>query len=121
MSDQRKKTRKKLIAFTPVYDSKNEALLGYVRNLSLLGVMVVGERTVATNGEKVLDIDFPSDLPGLPATRITIPARVVWRKQDESLRFFNIGFEFTQVTPEHAAVFQAIMDRYQFHQDLPAG
>jgi c-di-GMP-binding flagellar brake protein YcgR len=119
MSDKRKETRKKLIAFTPVFDSKHKVLLGYVRNLSLLGVMVVGERIVKTNGEKLLEIQFPNDLPGLPATRITIPARVVWRKQDESVRFFNIGFEFIQVIPQHAKVFQAIMDRYQFHQDMP--
>ena len=107
------------MAFTPVYDSKQKVLLGYVGDLTLLGVMVIGERLVEINDERVLKIEFPNDLPDVIATHITIPARVAWCRQDESPRYFNIGFEFTEVKPEHTKLFQAILERYQFHQDLP--
>ena len=118
-SDKRKAIRKKLMAFTPVYDTNPRVLLGYVKNLSLLGIMVVGEKAVETDIDKVLKIEFPGDLPDVISTHITIPARAAWCKQDESLRYFDIGFEFTKVTPEHANLFQAIMARYQFRQDMP--
>jgi hypothetical protein len=119
MSEQRKETRKKLMAFTPVYDLNRRVLLGYVGDLTLLGVMVVGEKTVEINKETVLKIEFPNDLPDAISTRILIPARAAWCRQDESLRYHNIGFEFTEVNPEHAKILQAILGRYQFRQDIP--
>ena len=120
MSEQRKEPRRKLMAFTPVYDSTQNILLGYVEDLTLLGVMVVGERLLEINKERVLKIEFPNDLPDVTASRITIPARVAWCKQDESRRYFNIGFEFTEVKPEQMKIFQAILERYQFRQGFSA-
>lgn len=121
MNEQRKEIRKKLIAFTPVYNSKQKVLLGYVGDLTLLGVMVVGERSQEINNEVVLRIEFPNDLTDVTATHITIPARVAWCRQDaESSRYVNIGFEFTEVKPEHAQLFQAILGRYQFRHNFPA-
>jgi Tfp pilus assembly protein PilZ len=117
--EQRKGIRKKLMAFTAVYDSNQRILLGYVMNLSLLGIMVVGEKTVEINEDRLLKIEFPNSLPDLASTQITIPARVAWCRQDESPGYFNIGFEFTEVTPERTKIFQAIIDRYQFRQDIP--
>ncbi len=119
MSEHRKETRRKLMAFTPVYDSKQKVLLGYIGDLTLLGVMVIGERFVEINNERVLKIEFPSNLPDVVTTHITIPARAAWCRQDESPHYFNIGFEFTEVKPEHTKLFHAILERYQFRQDLP--
>ena len=119
MSEHRKATRKKLMAFTPVYDADQRVLLGYVRNLSLLGVMVVGEKIVEINQVKMLKIEFPNKQLDLISTHITIPAQVAWCKQDKNLGYFDTGFEFTQVTPEQTKVFQVIMERYQFRQDMP--
>jgi len=119
MKDKRKATRKKLMAFAPVYDSHQKVLLGYVRNLNLLGIMLVGAKSVEAGTEKVLTIEFPNDLPETVSTHITIPARVVWCKQDETLRQLDTGFEFTHVTAEHTMIFKAIMARYQFRQDMP--
>jgi len=121
MNEQRKETRKKLIAFTPVYDTKQKVLVGYVGDLTLLGVMVVGERSQEINKEVVLKIEFPNDLPDVATTHITIPARVAWCRPDpETPRYVNNGFEFTEVKPEHMQLFQAILSRYQFRHDFPA-
>ncbi len=120
MSEQRKEARKKLIAFTPVYDAKQKMLLGYVGDLTLLGIMVVGEKALDVNKERVLKIEFPNDLPGIDSTHITIPARVAWRRQDaDSPSYFNIGFEFVEVSAEHTQLFQAILTRYQFRHSYP--
>jgi Tfp pilus assembly protein PilZ len=118
MSEHRKETRKKLMAFTPVYDSNQRLLLGYVGDLTLLGVMVIGEKSLEINKEVVLKIEFPDNLSDVIATHITIPARVAWCRHDESPQYFNIGFEFTEVTLQHTKIFQAILKRYQFRQDI---
>jgi len=114
MSEHRKETRKKLMAFTPVYDSNQRLLLGYVGDLTLLGVMVIGEKSLEINKEAMLKIEFPTDLSDV----ISIPARVAWCRHDESPQYFNIGFEFTEVTLQHTKIFQAILERYQFRQDI---
>ena len=118
MVEQRKETRKKLMAFTPVYDSDHEILLGYVEDLNLLGIMVVGENFVETNHEKALRIELPNDLPDVVTAHITMPAHVVWCRQDKNPQYFNIGFEFTEVKPEHAKIFKAVLKKYQFRHDF---
>ena len=118
MSEQRKETRKKLMAFTPIYDFNQRLLLGYVGDLTLLGVMVIGEKSLEINREAILKIEFPNNLSDVIATDIIIPARVAWCRHDENPQYFNIGFEFTKVTPQHTKIFQAILERYQFRQDI---
>src|SRR5690349_11392140 len=101
MSDQRKDSRKKLMAFTPVYDSISHSLLGYVGNINLLGLMVISEHSVEVGREVMLDIKFPTD-----QTLIT-EARVAWCKQDDSPASWTIGFEFTKITAEQKAAIEA--------------
>ncbi len=114
MQDRRKQPRKKLTAFTPVYLSEKRTLLGYVRDLNLQGAMVIGEKALETGTQLTLEINFPGDLPGISATQVTLPARVVRCIPDNSPRSFNLGFEFSEVGPEQARILQALLDRYHF-------
>jgi hypothetical protein len=118
MDEQRKESRKKLMAFTPVYDSGQNILLGYVEDLTLSGILVVGETAVEANQEHVLRIEFPITLPNVATAHITIPARVVWCRPDKSPQYFNIGCEFIDVTPEQVKIFRAILKKYQFRHDF---
>jgi len=114
MNMQRKESRKKLMAFTPVYDILHKTLLGYVGDLTLQGVMVIGEKPLEAGKHLTLGIEFPESLPEMPATRVAISARAAWCRQDESPQYFNIGFEFTDVPPENVKVIESILERYQF-------
>ena len=114
MSDHRKESRKKLIAFTPVYDLLHKTLLGYIGDLTLQGIMVVGEKSVEINKHLTLGIEFPEGLPEVSARRVVIPARAAWCRQDDSPQYFNIGFEFVDISPENARIIEAILERYQF-------
>ena len=120
MEERRKEDRKNLMSFTPVYDLYQGILLGYLADLTLLGAMVIGERPAEINKQATLAIELPDDLPDVTASRMTIPARVAWCKQDISPQYFNIGFEFHDLNPQHGKVIQAILDRYQFRRD-PSG
>jgi hypothetical protein len=64
MNEKRKDERKKLIAFTPVYDSQHKVLLGYLGDLSREGALLVGETPMEINAQMTLMIDFPhTELP----------------------------------------------------------
>jgi PilZ domain len=118
MDERRRETRRKLMAFTPVYDLRPRTLLGYLGDLTARGALVIGEKLVTINKETMLEIDFPSDLPDINVLPITIPVRFAWCHQDESPSYFNIGVEFTEVTPEQADFFQRILERYHFRHVL---
>lgn len=114
MKIERKESRKKLMKFTPVYDILHKTLLGYVGDLTLQGVMAIGEKPVEAGRHLTLGIDFPESLPEMPATRVAISARAAWCRHDDSPQYFNIGFEFIDVSPENSKIIGAILERYQF-------
>src|ERR1051325_3677145 len=100
MNERRKETRRKLMAFTPVYDLHPKLLLGYLGDLTLRGALVIGTSLTTINKETTIEIDFPSDDPGVSMLKINIPTRIAWCRQDESPQYYNIGVEFLEVTPE---------------------
>ena len=118
MTTERKESRKKLMAFTPVYDLRHKNLLGFIGDLTMKGAMVIGEKSVEIERHFILGIEFPEAPPTLTATRIVIPARVAWCRQEDGPQNFNIGFEFTEVSAENAAVIEAVLERYQFRSVL---
>jgi hypothetical protein len=118
MSDRRKETRRKLMAFTPVYDLHPRVLLGYLGDLTLRGALVIGAKLVTINKETLLEILFRSDEPGMTVFPITIPARIAWCRPDEDPHYYNIGVEFNEVTAEHEELFQKILERYHFRYVL---
>jgi len=118
MDNRRKEPRRKLMAFTPVYDLHPRLLLGYLGDLTLRGALIIGEKLVTINKETTLEIDFPSDLDDIPVIPVHIPVRIAWCHQDESPKYFNIGVEFTEVTSDHAELFEQIMARYHFRHVL---
>ncbi len=116
-ADRRKETRRKLMAFTPVYEVyalHPKMLLGYLGDLTLKGALVIGTKPVALNKELKLGIEFPSDLSDIETLYVELPARVVRCKQDEGPQNYSIGLEFAEVTLDQAELFQLILARYHF-------
>ena len=119
MHERRKQPRKQLMSYTQVFDLYNGNLLGYLGDMNLGGVMLIGDKDVDINTKLTLAIELP-ELEGVTATRMTIPARVVWREPDISPEYFNIGFEFQKLQAEQAKIVSAIMERYEFRRDMPS-
>ncbi len=118
MQERRKAQRKNLMAYTQVFDLYGGHLLGYLGDLHVQGAMIIGQKFLEENTELTLAIELP-ELPNVSASRITIPARTAWCQQDISPEFFNIGFEFKMVSPEQAALIEAIMNNYEFRRVPP--
>ena len=119
MDEHRKNERKKLIAFTPVYDCQRNILLGYLGDLSMQGAMLIGKKPMEVDKQIMLAIGFP-ETPQFPARRAILPARVAWCRQEENPQYFNIGFEFQGIDQENKTAIKAILERYQFRYKTPA-
>ena len=117
-SERRKESRKKLMAFTSVYDQDKGVLIGYIRDLTLQGVLVISEKMLDINKQITLSVELPGGLPEIKATHMTIPARVVRCTKDKSPQTYEIGFEFTDVTPENSRIIQALLERYHFRHKM---
>ncbi len=118
MAEQRKNERKKLIAFTPVYDCQRNLLLGQLGDLSMQGAMLIGKKPMEVDEQIVLSIGFP-ETPQFPARPAIIPARVAWCRQEQNPQYFNIGFEFQATDQENKAAIKAILDKYRFRYKAP--
>ena len=68
--------------------------------------------------EITLAIELP-ELPNIKAVRMSLAARVAWCQQDLSPQYFNVGFEFKQVTPDQKKMIETIIENYQFRRDVP--
>ena len=112
--DRRKEQRKIVMAFTPVYDKKKNVLLGYLRDLTLQGALVIGGKILEVDTNTTLSFELPVDLPKIKAKHLSISARVVRCIEDESPNSYKIGFEFTDVNPEHTKIIEALLERYHF-------
>ena len=115
MSDHRKEERKKIMAFTPVYDLNKNTLLGYIGDLTLQGALVIGERPVETNKPASLAIDFPQT-PEFPARRVKISARIAWSKREPDAEYYDSGVEFHDISDENKTILEAILERYQYRR-----
>jgi hypothetical protein len=117
-NERRKESRKKLMAFTPVYDQDKNILLGYIQDLTQQGVLVIGEKKAEVNTITTLAFELPGGLPSITAIRLIISARVARCEADESSLTYKNGFEFTGVTPEQASILHALLERYHFRHRM---
>ena len=116
MKERRKEPRKNLMAYTQVFDLYGVYLIGYLGDLTLQGDMVIGDKQIDDNKELTLAIELP-ELPDISASRMTIPARSVWCQEDISPEYFNVGFEFKEVSAEQRQIIEAIIENYEFRRD----
>ena len=112
--ERRKEPRKTVMKFTPVYDADKGKLLGYLRDLTLKGALVIGEKTLEVDNQLTLKFKLPEDLPDITAKHLIISARVARCIKDESPNSYKLGFEFQNVSTEHAKIIGAILVRYHF-------
>lgn len=118
MKERRKQQRKNLVAYTQVHDLYSGDLLGYLGDLTLLGAMIISEKPMPANLEITLGFEMP-EIPNIKVTRISIAARIAWCEKDLSPQFYNVGFEFKEVSPEQKAIIEAIIENYEFRRDAP--
>lgn len=119
MSEKRKNERKKLIAFTPVFDCQRNLLLGHLGDLSMKGALQIGKKPMEVDRIIMLAIGFP-ETPQFPARRATILARVAWCKPEKNPQYFNVGFEFLEIDQENKTALKAILEKYRFRYRVPA-
>jgi hypothetical protein len=116
MQERRKISRKYLAIYSRVFDRTSGRVLGYLSDLTNEGAMIISDTTLAENQNINLRFDLPD--PSLFSTsHLNMDAHIVWCRPDIDPAFYNIGFEFRQITPEQAKIIEEMISAYEFRRD----
>ena len=116
--ERRKLDRKYLIVYSRVFERNLGKMLGYLGDLSLSGAMIISEQAQTVNSVLPLRFDLP-DMNLFSTSQLDISARVAHSEPDINPAFYNIGFEFLDVTQEQKAIIEKMMDTYEFRREIP--
>ena len=114
MSENRKSKRKKIMAFTPVYNSTRTVLYGYIGNLTMLGALVIGEKELEVGTEAAFIIDFP-ETPEFSTHKMKVMARVIWNKWEPNKQSYQTGIEFQNISEQNKTILESLLGRYIYH------
>lgn len=118
MEERRKMERKYLIIYSRVFNRGSGQLLGYLADMSRLGMMIISENHLPENATIPVRIDLP-DTKIFKADHIKLMCRVAWCRPDLDPSFYNVGFEFQDPTPEDLEIIQIMIDEYEFRREMP--
>jgi c-di-GMP-binding flagellar brake protein YcgR len=118
MDERRRLDRKYLIVYSRVFERELGRMLGYLGDLSLSGAMIISEQPQIVNSVLPLRFDLP-DLQLFKAGQLDISARVAHCEPDINPAFYNIGFQFLDVSPEEKTIIEKMMDAYEFRREIP--
>lgn len=118
MQERRKQPRKDLMSYSQVFDHHGGYLIGYLGDLNLIGAMIIADREMAIDRNLTIQIQLP-ELEGISESKMTIPGRIAWCHQDLSPEYFNVGFEFKQITGGQRKIIEAVIENYEFRRQSP--
>ncbi len=119
MQERRKISRKYLAIYSRVFDRVSGRVLGYLSDLTNGGAMIISDTAMAENQDINLRFDLPD--PTLFSTdHLNMDAHIVWCRPDIDPAFYNIGFEFKEISPEHAKIIEEMITAYEFRRDGPS-
>ena len=118
MDERRQLERKYLIVYSRVFERKLGKMLGYLGDLSMSGAMIISEHPQTINSVLSLRFDLP-DLQLFSVGQLDIAARVAHCEPDINPAFYNIGFQFLDVTKEQKTIIEKMMDAYEFRREIP--
>lgn len=120
MQERRKIARKYFAIYSRVFDHASSRVLGFLSDMGSGGAMIISDSPLAENQDINLRFDLPD--PALfSVDHLNIDARIIWCQPDIDPAFYNIGFEFKQISPEQTKIIDEIITAYEFRHDRSAG
>ena len=85
--------RTQLQEFLRVYDLRSMEIVGYVADISLDGIQLVGKDPFEIDQLYQFYIELPAEqIGGEP--QLEVAANIIWRKEDRIPNYFDAGFQF---------------------------
>ena len=110
--DRRKPPRVALFDDFHVLDSQTGELLGYIRDISSHGMMVVGSLVPVVDQAYMISVVLPE--PIAEAKNLKLEATCRWHTVDVKRGFHKSGFQFGSLAHPEAHIVEQIQIDYEF-------
>ncbi len=115
MDERRKAERKDLVYYSRVSDSISGRDLGNLINITSEGAMVLCERPVEVDKAMQLVIEMPEGLAN--KSQLLVAAKSLWCQEDVNPEFYDVGFGFTNLTPEDSEIIKRLVENFSFNRE----
>lgn len=98
-------------SFFIVYDQKTESVVGQLLDISVKGLMIIGEIPFAQDTAYQFYLNFTPLLDY--ELKIPLDLRCAWMKSTASNEYFIAGFELINADPEHIKIINQLIERFE--------
>ena len=105
--EKRSSSRISLDNFQRVRDAESGELMGYLGDVSLVGVKILGKKPVEIGKLCRLRVNYIC--VGGEKLSTEVEAESIWDREDDNMPYREIGFRFLDLPPEARATIERIM------------
>ena len=110
-TERRRQIRRKFTYYMQVVDANTLQLVGYLSDISMIGIKVDANRPLPIGANFKLRVDLNSELAN--KTYMTFTGHSRWCEVDRSEpNSYNVGFEVDIASREDASIFQRMYEQY---------
>jgi len=111
-SQRRVGERKNLIYYLKVSDTQSNTPIGHAVDISNHGFMLTAATPIEPKELFQLKVLLPAEMNG--SWHLEFAATSRWCRPDENPDYYNVGFQFTDITPESAKIIGKLIENYCF-------
>jgi len=109
--ERRKQKRRKFTYYMPVVDANTLQVIGYLTDISAMGIRVDTKKVLPVNANYRLRLDLTHELA--KKTFMVFSGRSRWCQMDRlEPNTYNVGFEVNLASRDDIEIFQRMYDRY---------
>ncbi len=110
-SDRRHARRKKFTYYMQVLDAGTLQLIGYLTQISAVGIQVDCERPILVNANFKLRVNLTPEIAN--KTMMVFNGRSKWCQPDRTEpNSFNVGFEVSLLSQDDISIFNRMIEKY---------
>ena len=110
MNERRELRRRRLIHSLELYDRASERFLGKGVDVTIKGLLLVTEISVPQDTALQLRMTLPEPMFG--KDHIELDAVAVWRSKDVNPGFYDVGLEFTRISPRDQEIIRQVISMF---------
>jgi len=114
MYTERRIERHQLPYFLKVYNRFTDRPMGYLGNVSEVGLMLISDLPLLLGAEFELQLKVPAS-EGAEVTIINLTATCLWCHEDATPGHFDSGFVLLQAPPEYMKLVDALRHYFSFY------
>ncbi|MEM7209434.1 MAG: PilZ domain-containing protein [Pseudomonadota bacterium] len=115
-AEQREEQRVSLMFHAQVLDCTNDKVIGILADISVHGMRVVGERSIAPGNQVRVRVPIPVETRG--CSDIYADCECRWSRRDVSTDSVHNGFRVVSMDPEQSHALADIIDEYGITKGL---